>query len=51
MIENRDLETILFNQKMDWLVENFLSHKSVTPQLKAVYVKFVNVRRRLVCMA
>ena len=46
-MEERDLAIILFNQKMDRLVENFLSSKSEKPELKAEYVKFANVCRRI----
>ena len=38
---------LAFSEKMDWLVENFLSSKSGTPELKAEYVKFVNLCRRI----
>ena len=38
---------LIFSQKMDRLVENFLSSKSGTPELKAEYVKFVTLCRRV----
>lgn len=47
MMESRDLAIILFNQKMDRLVENFLSSKEAAPELKAEYVKFANICRRI----
>ena len=38
---------LIFSQKMDSLVENFLSSRSGTPELKAEYVKFANLCRRI----
>ena len=46
VLENQDLALILFNQKMDRLVENFLASKS-RPELVTEYVKFVNLCRRV----
>ena len=46
-MESRDLAIILFNQKMDTLIENVLTSKSGTPELNAEYVKFANICRRI----
>lgn len=46
-MESRDLAIILFNQRMDGLIENVLMSKSGTPRLKAEYVKFANICRRI----
>jgi hypothetical protein len=46
-MESRDIAIILFNQKMDRLIENALMSKSGTPAVKAEYVKFANVCRRI----
>ena len=46
-MENRDLALTLFNQKMDKLVENILVSNAGTPELKAEYVRLVNICRRV----
>ena len=44
---NHDLALILINQKMDRMVENVLASKAGTPELKAEYVRLVNICRRV----
>ena len=46
-MESRDLAIIQFNRKMDRLIENVLVSKSGTPALKAEYIKFANICRRI----
>ena len=46
-MENRDLALTLFNQKIDKLVENILVSNAGTPELKAEYVRLVNICRRV----
>ena len=45
-LENQNFALIMFNQKMDRLVENFVASKS-RPELVTEYVKFVNLCRRV----
>ena len=45
-MENRNFALIMFNQKMDRLVENFMASKS-KPELVKEYVKFVNLCRQV----
>ena len=45
-MDNRDIALILFNQRMDRLVENILASKAGTPELKAEYVRLLIICRR-----
>ena len=45
-LENQNSALIIFNQKMDKLVENFVASKS-RPELVTEYVKFLNLCRRV----
>ena len=47
ILEDNDLALILFNQKMDRLVQNFLKNKSGRPEPDEEYLKFANICRRV----
>ena len=46
-MENQNYALILFNKKLDGLVENFMTSKTAKPELKTEYVRFANICRRV----
>ena len=46
-MDNQNYALVLFNKKLDGLVENFMTNKSAKPELKTEYVRFANICRRV----
>ena len=46
-MENQNYALVLFNKKLDGLVENFMTSKTAKPELKTEYIRFANICRRV----